>query len=116
MAGGIGITPFRSQIKYLLDKNERRDIILIYSAKNADEFAFKDVFNKAQEVLGLKTVYHNGQINNAMIKRQIPDWRERLFYISGPELMVRAIAKMLSEMGIGNNNIKRDYFPGYTEL
>ncbi len=29
-AGGIGITPFRSMVKYLNDNNERRDIVLLY--------------------------------------------------------------------------------------
>ena len=31
IAGGIGVTPFRSMIKYLIDKNEKRDIIIFYS-------------------------------------------------------------------------------------
>lgn len=130
IAGGIGITPFRSMVKYLLDKNLSRDIVLLYCANSPDEFVFKDIFNKAKNEFGLKTVYaisdkskipadwksESGLIDADMIKRQTPDWQERLFYISGPQPMVKAIEKILSQMGVSKNNIKRDYFPGYEEI
>ena len=44
IAGGIGITPFRSMVKYLVDRGEKRDAILFYSNRNADEIAYRDVF------------------------------------------------------------------------
>jgi len=52
IAGGIGITPFRSMIKYLVDKNERRDIVLIFTASNQSDFVYRDVFQEAEERLG----------------------------------------------------------------
>ncbi|HUX21389.1 MAG TPA: oxidoreductase, partial [Spirochaetia bacterium] len=57
IAGGIGITPFRSMIKYLVDKGEERKITLVYSNYTADEIVFKDVIEEAQKKIGLKTVY-----------------------------------------------------------
>jgi glycine betaine catabolism B len=54
IAGGIGITPFRSMLKYLLDMQQRRDIILFYIAKTVDEIVYKDVLNAAQTKLGIK--------------------------------------------------------------
>jgi hypothetical protein len=56
MAGGIGITPFRSIVKYLIDKNERRDVVLFYSNKIKEEIVYKDVFDKAREAIGLRVV------------------------------------------------------------
>jgi ferredoxin-NADP reductase len=38
-----------------------------------------------------------------------------MFYVSGPEPMVAAMEKTLSDMGIPNGNIKKDFFQGYQE-
>ena len=56
MAGGIGVTPFRSMIKYCIDKHEERPIVLFYANKVVSEFAYTDIFEDAKKV-GIKTVY-----------------------------------------------------------
>ncbi len=114
IAGGIGITPFRSMVKYLLDSNEKRDIILFYSGKTQQDFVYKDIFEKANQ-LGVQTVYvatdKMGYIDEKMIREKVPDFKDRIFYISGPHSLVDAFEKTLKEMGV--KNIKVDFFPGY---
>jgi ferredoxin-NADP reductase/Na+-translocating ferredoxin:NAD+ oxidoreductase RnfD subunit len=126
IAGGIGITPFRSMLKYLLDMQERRDIILFYVNKTADEIAYKDVLGAAHTKLGVKTFYtltdttsvpRNwsglvGRINEQLLLRAIPDYEERTYYLSGPPDMVRAYEHVLKNMGVGRDQIKTDFFPG----
>jgi len=51
-----------------------------------------------------------------LINEKIPNFKERTFYISGPEPMVMIFEKILMKMGLKKNQIKRDYFPGYTEI
>lgn len=131
IAGGIGATPFRSMIKYLLDKNEKRDITLFYSAKTKEEFVFKEIFNAAQKELGIKVIYketlkaplerklsssayETGILDKEKILKEVPDFKDRTFYISGPPPMVDAFCKTLSEMGLSSSQIKTDYFPGYS--
>jgi len=127
IAGCIGITPFRSMVKYLLDTNEKRDIILLYSNKDSSDIAFSGLFKDAEKI-GLKTVnfftdekgkdtQNNvyGFITPEEIQARIPDWQERTFYVSGPEPMVEAFEKMLKTMGIKGRQLKTDYFPGYSE-
>jgi len=111
IAGGIGVTPFRSMIKYMLDKNEKRDAALFYSVKAEQDLVYKDVFDEAQKYLGLKTVYQVGVITEDMIKKEVPDYKERQFYISGPHVMVTAFEDILKKLGV--KNIKTDFFPGY---
>lgn len=114
IAGGIGITPFRSIVKYLLDTNQRRDIVLLYGARGEDDLVFRNIFEEVQQKFGMRTVYVlERPIDEATIRREIPDFQERLFYISGPEAMVQAMTKLLASMGIPRRQIKRDYFPGY---
>ncbi len=114
LAGGIGITPFRSMIKYLLDKGETRDIVLLYNAKSDDEIVYHDLFAEAQHKIGFKPKYVIGNfITEKLIKNEVPDYIERNFYISGPAIMVNTLKKMLLEMGVSRFNIKTDYFPGF---
>jgi ferredoxin-NADP reductase/Na+-translocating ferredoxin:NAD+ oxidoreductase RnfD subunit len=127
IAGGIGITPFRSMIKYLIDKNEKRDIVQFYSNKTAGEINYADVFNAAYDKLGIKTVYtltdinqipedwngYQGKLNPDIIVREVPDYKERMFFISGPRTMVEAFDKILRGLGIPERQIKIDFFPGF---
>src|SRR3954463_3696921 len=57
IAGGIGITPFRSMITYLLDKHQQRPITMFYANRTASEIVYKDIFERAQRELGMKTIY-----------------------------------------------------------
>ncbi len=127
IAGGIGITPFRSMIKYLLDKKIAKPVVLLYSNKKADEVVYKNVFDEAQRKLGIKIVYtltdkdslpsdwqgEVGRVDADMIRRQVPDYSERIFYLSGPHVMVTAFEETLNKIGIKEKNIKKDFFPGY---
>jgi ferredoxin-NADP reductase/Na+-translocating ferredoxin:NAD+ oxidoreductase RnfD subunit len=126
IAGGIGVTPFRSMIKYLIDTDDHRSVSLLYSERQTSELAYTDVFEQARRQLGTAityTVTHQtdavptgvltGYIDIAMIRRQVPDYAERLFYISGPHQMVRDTKHLLITMGVQRKNIKTDFFPGY---
>jgi ferredoxin-NADP reductase len=126
IAGGIGITPFRSMLKYLLDSQERRDIVLFYANKTVDEIVYKDVLSTAQAKLGVKTFYtltdtaaapkgwsgSLGRISEEMIQKAVPDYKERIYYLSGPPNMVKAYEQVLKNMQIKNSQIKKDFFPG----
>ena len=127
IAGGIGITPFRSMMKYLVDKNQQRPIILFYSNKLSSEIIYTDVFNEAYSRLGIKTVYtltdkkslpadwqgRVGRIDAAMIAQEAPDYRERTFYLSGSHDMVVGFEETLKSLGIPEKQIKKDFFPGF---
>ena len=112
IAGGIGVTPFRSMVQYLIDTKDARSVTLLYSNKTAAEIAYKDVFDRAERETGMKTVY-TSMIDCAMIAREIPDYREHVFYLSGPHGMVTAFEKTLREMGVSRFHITTDYFPGF---
>lgn len=127
IAGGIGVTPFRSMVKYSVDTNQKRPMVLFYSARNYAEAVYKEIFSEAENKLGMKTVYafndtsgmpegfaaHIGLIDKSLIEKEVPDFKECIFYISGPRVMVDAFKKTLLEMGVSRLKIKTDFFPGY---
>lgn len=126
IAGGIGITPFRSMLKYLLDTQQRRDIVLFYMNRAADEILYKEVLYQAQTQSGVKVFYtltdraalppnwtgFVGRVDEQMILQAIPDYQERIYYLSGPPEMVKAHEESLKTLLIKGSQIKKDFFPG----
>ena len=126
IAGGIGITPFRSMLKYLLDKQQRRDIVLFYVNRRSEDIVYKDILSAAQAELGIQVFFtltdtaavprnwsgFVGRLNEQMIMKNVPDYNERTYYLSGPSEMVKANEQLLRRMGIDGKQIKKDFFPG----
>lgn len=127
IAGGIGVTPFRSMIKYLVDQHEPREITLFYANNTVKDIAYADVFEQARKELGIKTVYtlsdpkavppdwkgSVGFVDDKMIAKEVPDFAECVFYLSGPHVAVVAFERALKKLGIPSSKIKKDFFPGF---
>jgi ferredoxin-NADP reductase len=120
VAGGIGVTPMRSMVKYLLDTNEKRTIQLIYAANSLEEVAFRDTFD--QYGVKLTLVISNppvgwtgetGQLTAERIQSIAGELNNKLIYISGPEPMVEAFYHGLKELGVDKKHLIADYFPNY---
>lgn len=126
IAGGIGITPFRSILQSLIDTKEKMPVTLFYTASSPKEFAYQDVFASAEKN-GAKTIYvvtreenvpkgwkgEKGRLSVKMITRHVSNPQEALYYISGPNSMVDAYKHVLREIGVSSSSIITDYFPGY---
>lgn len=113
VAGGVGITPFRSMIQYLLDTGQKRDVVLVYMARNQNEFMYKQLLSKARKV-GVTTVFMPGTtpVTADQLRKAVPDFANRLAYVSGPPAMVRSIKQQLKTLGL-RRSVKTDYFTGY---
>jgi len=126
IAGGIGITPFRSMLKYLIDTRQPRPIVLFYANKTVDEIVYQDVLDRAERELGIKTIYtitdtrrlpatwqgRVGYIGPQLIKDEVPDYLNCMYYLSGPPGMIGAFKQMLAELDVARNQIKTDLFAG----
>lgn len=116
IAGGIGVTPFRSMAQYIIDKKEQRDIHLIYACLSKNDFVYQDTFTKA-EISGWQTSYlatdTDGYLTQEKLAALIPDFKERYYFLSGPNAMVEAYRRLLREAGVADTRITTDYFPGY---
>lgn len=122
VAGGIGITPFVSQVLDMATRKEQRDTIL-YSCNNTlAESAYREEFKLAASTIPLSIVevlakeelvgHEFGFLTPEIILRTCPDYLERTWYISGPPMMVSSYAGMLVNMKVPASQIKTDFFPG----
>ena len=129
LSGGIGITPIRSICKFATDSILPTDIVLLYGNDREEDIIFRqDLDNMHSVNKNLRIVYtltsgdidrkiwkgRTGYIDDTMIKEEIPDYRERIFYICGPPRMVESLIDILkNRLNIEENRIKRENFVGY---
>lgn len=124
LTGGIGITPLRSICRYCVDKKLPTSIVMLYSNKTEDEIVFKDELEEMQKADPNVVIKHvltrepdwkglKGHVDANMIKEQIPDYKERIFYICGPPSMNAAMKKALEGLQIPEDRIKLEDFTGY---
>lgn len=123
IAGGIGITPFRSMVKYIIDSKKQVNIVLIYLVGSADEIAYESLFKEAAQYgvtyipiatnMNTSDLYRHAQLDELLLSELIPDNLERTFYISGPNVMVDSTKHHLKALGVSRRFIKTDHFSGY---
>ncbi len=125
LSGGIGIAPLRSMIRYCTDKNLRKEITLLYGSRAERDIIFRDELEDIQRKNPNFKVVHilseaddnwrgyKGIIDKERVKKEIPDFKERVFYSCGPPLMVEAMDNILSDIGIKKENIRKENLYGY---
>jgi ferredoxin-NADP reductase len=128
LAGGIGITPFRSMILHATEVGSAHKIFLFYSVRRLEEAAFLDELGELQELNhGFKfipTITHPdgiphhwrgeiGHITEPMLRSWIPDFEDPIFYIAGPPGMVAGMREILAVAGAPDDNVRAEEFAGY---
>jgi ferredoxin-NADP reductase len=126
LGGGIGITPLRSICKYCTDMRLNTKITLLYGNRTENDIAFKkELETMQQQNKNLKVVFilneansewrgATGIIDAEMVKKEMPDYRETVFYTCGPPAMVEAMEKLIESLGLPKTQLNREYFVGYT--
>lgn len=117
-AGGIGITVFRSALKYMLDKDRKAPIVLVYLNRDS-KFPFKKELEAWRKTLPLIIHYlettKEGRLTQEKVKKLISNVKEKSHYVIGPPLMVDATVETLHSLGVKETNIHTDSFDGYNE-
>jgi glycine betaine catabolism B len=115
IAGGIGITPFRSIILDLDSKQGDLDMELIYSNRNQEILFNEDLYRafKKRDRFKLFYIFSPQRINEEMIRKKSSFFEEATVFISGPAKMVKDISERCKKLGKDKNEIKTDLFIGY---
>jgi ferredoxin-NADP reductase len=126
LGGGIGITPFIGMCKYCTDMHLDTKITLLYGNRTESDIAFRKQLEAMQEQNEhMKVVFTlneadsgwkgaTGFITADMIKKEIPDYKETVFYTCGPPPMVEIMGKLIEQLGLPKTQLNREYFTGYT--
>ncbi|MET1033532.1 MAG: FAD-dependent oxidoreductase [Candidatus Saccharimonadales bacterium] len=120
VAGGIGITPYRSMVSWMRAMGERRPVDLFYGARNETELLSKTIFegiiDEIAIMLSSPSADWKGDRGYLTAKHIISSKKmspETRIYLSGPEGMVASIQKELISAGVPANQLVLDLFVGY---
>jgi ferredoxin-NADP reductase/nitrite reductase/ring-hydroxylating ferredoxin subunit len=132
LSGGIGVTPFRSMIKYATDKQLPIKIVMFDSNRDENNILYKNEFDECLKTnKNLKIIYaitgegrpplghwegEVGRIDKAMITKYVSEdeLNKSIFYICGPPAMLNAIQNILNEkLRIPKDRVKIEEFTGY---
>jgi len=122
LSGGIGVTPFRSMIKYATDKQLPINITMFDSNRNQSNILYKEEFDRWVDLnKKLKIIYtlSNGETETQIVHTVDSQYlnpnvlEESIFYIFGPPGMLRAMQKLLDELRVTKNRVMIEVFTGY---
>lgn len=124
IAGGIGITPFMSMLRYIKETKLSYQIILICSNRDRSSTPFLNELQELAQVLpNFKLILtmtddanwdgEKRKVDSQFIKDYFPSLNENLYLMVGPPPMVEAVHNALKEAGVAPVNIKIENFTGY---
>ena len=128
LSGGIGITPFRAIIKDATERLLPHTLLLFYSNRRPEDAAFLEELQNLQKRNPNFTLVatmtdmeksarswngERGYIDQAMLRKYIPENSEPIYYLAGPATMVAAMRALLSKHEISGDDIRFEEFTGY---
>jgi len=123
VAGGIGITPFASQLAAASALGQRRDVTVVYATSAAGPLPYADLLasSGAHVVLfspaapsPLPTAWDYagaGRVTGERLIAAVPDVAARRAFVSGPPALVNDLRAALRKEGA--RHVHSDYFSGY---
>ncbi len=124
IAGGVGITPLMSKIRYLVSRNWNGKIDLIYSVKTRRDIIFRDELVELQRAFPALKVHltmtsaddtwtgARGRLSPDSIQSAVPDIAGRTVHICGPTAMAGSVQQMLHQLGVEASLIQIEAFGG----
>jgi len=118
LAGGIGITPFRSMVKDATERNSNQKITLIYSNRTPEDAAFVPDLEEWQAYntdfnFITRWTSEAGHIDGNFLRKNIKNMAAPVFYVAGPPGMVAGATRLLIECGVLEDKIRFEEFAGY---
>jgi len=121
IAGGIGITPFMSMLRYVYDKKLERNVVLIWGNKTEDDLPFRDELGRmAAERPSLKVVHvmsnqddwpgETGYIDAEKLRKYVSSFQDGQFFVCGPPPMMASVIRTLRDLGVPKKSIHYERF------
>jgi ferredoxin-NADP reductase len=128
LAGGIGITPFRSIARDAAAQNLPQQIYLFYSNRRPEDSAYLDELQQLQSkyprfhLIATMTNMdasnapwrgETGLLSGELLRKHVHDLSGPIYYIAGPPAMVAGMRQMLVGAGVDGDDIRTEDFAGY---
>ncbi|PPD10199.1 MAG: FAD-binding oxidoreductase [Methylocystis sp.] len=125
IAGGVGITPLMSALRYLTDQGWAGEIFLIYACATREDIIFREELEylvrrhpnlHVTVVLNKETSAEwtgpRGYITKDLLRQSVPNLMARRVHLCGPPPMMEALKSILAEIGVPSDQVKTETFLG----
>jgi ferredoxin-NADP reductase len=128
LAGGIGITPFRSMVLGAAREKLPNRIFLFYSNRRPEDAPFLSELqalgkeNPNYKLIATMTEMAKSErswqgetepISKEMLARHMKDGAVPVYYIAGPPDMVKGLHQVLNAAGVDDDDVRAEEFAGY---
>jgi ferredoxin-NADP reductase len=128
LAGGIGITPFRSMVFRAVKEKLPHRVFLFYSNRRPEDAPFLyelqtlEKENPNYKLVATMTEMEKsarhwqaetGHVDGEMLARYLKDAASPLYYVAGPPEMVKGLHRVLNAAGVDDDDIRVEEFAGY---
>lgn len=131
LVGGVGITPVRSILRYLVDtqgagRAQGQEIALFYGCMNEEGIIYREEIDECARLLpGLRVIYviteptagwkgYGGFITPKILQAELGPIDDWVFFTAGPPPMIAAMQKLADALGIARNRLAKESFVGYS--
>jgi ferredoxin-NADP reductase len=124
VAGGIGITVFRSMLRYIAATRQPYRVTLVYSNRDRESTAFLDELDGLEaRIPGLRVVLtmtdeagwegETRHLDADVLSELVGGLDGKTFLVAGPPAMAEAVADSLRAAGLPEERVRSDEFSGY---
>jgi ferredoxin-NADP reductase len=124
VAGGIGITVFRSMLRFIADESLPYRVTLVYSNRDRESAAFLDELEEIERrVEGLKVILtmtdepgwtgETRHLDADVLDELVDGLDRKTFLVAGPPAMAESVSQSLLGAGVPEERVLVDGFTGY---
>jgi len=124
IAGGIGITVFRSMLRYIADTGEPYKVTLVYSNRDRESTAFLDELTELEQTIpDFKLIAtmtgdpewegESRKVDADFLRDHLGDLNSHTYLLAGPPPMVEGVVEELTRAGVPESQVLPDRFSGY---
>jgi len=122
LAGGIGVTPLLSMLRYGVSSDPTRPITLLYSARDRQAMAFlpelRVLAARHPQIriavtvseAGVPEPWRSGRIDLGLIRQYVSHPAHTIFCVCGPTPMMTAMTDLLAGEGVPREQIRSEQF------
>jgi ferredoxin-NADP reductase len=122
VSGGVGCTPMISMLRHAIACEPSRPVVYLFSAKTEADIAFRHELAlvarrhpQVRIVIALTRAsgspqFYAGRIDENLVRQVVPDAKQSLFYVCGPQAMIEGTKALLARLGVAPAQVRSEAF------
>jgi predicted ferric reductase len=121
IAGGIGITPFMSMLRYMVDKKLERNVLLLWGNKTERDIAFRGELEQMAAAMPTLRIIHvisnqpdwsgeKGYIDGSLLHKYLDGFGNPQIFVCGPPVMMTKVIRLLRQFDVPKAHIHYERF------